>query len=636
MQPLDSTSTVRRIGRYRLDGVLGRGGMGVVHEAFDEVQQRRVALKLLRPGNPDQSSGERFAKEMQIAVSLEHPNVVPVYETGEEDGVRYLAMRLVDGEDLGAVIRREGALDPGRVARLGRQIGSALDAAHAQGLVHRDVKPGNVLLTGHDDEEHAYLTDFGLTRDADDGLTQTGQWIGTVDYAAPEQIEAGTLSARTDVYAFGCVLYHALTGGLPFEGTFTAKAMAHSTQPLPSVRLPASQHGARIDAVLARATAKAPGERFATAGELARALAAAVTAPDDDPGQATAAMPAILPEEVAAADAAQAADEGATVVQPTAVTTPAPAARTPRVRDPLPAGTPRARRRAPAAPVAAAAAAAAGPAAVAAAAADAAAGAPSGLGPSWASGAPHTGGPARRGRLLALGAAALLVLALAVVLLSGGGGDGTKATSGDRTAAKASGKRTSSKASGSRTASGASTKAAPPAPVVAPATVAYTATKGAYTTRVPAGWSTSGEQDLGGVKRTIFTGPDGQTLLIDATPGMAPSFGREGRTVTGTTHFSTALGAVVGYRFTGQPAYCATGCVDYQLDLGGHGFAVQAGGTPEARAAARKAIGALQPTAAPAPAPAATSPAPAAQPQPQPAGKVPPGKAKKHGRKKDG
>ncbi|MCW3015939.1 MAG: serine/threonine protein kinase, partial [Solirubrobacterales bacterium] len=276
----DATASTRRIGRYRLQEELGRGGMGVVYAALDETQGRRVALKLLRPAGPDDDAarGERFAQEMQIAISLEHPNIVPVYETGTEDGVRYIAMRLVDGEDLGAVIRREGALDAVRAARLGRQIASALDAAHARGLVHRDVKPGNVLLTGSGDEEHAYLTDFGLTRDADGGLTQTGQWVGTVDYAAPEQIEAAPLSARTDVYSLGCVFFHALTGRLPFAGSFAAKATAHVTAPLPSVGLPAARHGAQIDKVLAVATAKDPARRHASAGALARALARVIAA----------------------------------------------------------------------------------------------------------------------------------------------------------------------------------------------------------------------------------------------------------------------------------------------------------------------------------------------------------------------
>ncbi|MCW2998394.1 MAG: protein kinase, partial [Solirubrobacterales bacterium] len=310
-----AATSQRRIGRYLLQEELGRGGMGVVYAALDEGLGRRVALKLLRPGGPDDDAarGERFEQEMQIAISLEHPNIVPVHETGTEDGVRYIAMRLVDGEDLGAVIRREGALEPGRVARLGRQIASALDAAHARGLVHRDVKPGNVLLTGSGDEEHAYLTDFGLTRDADSGLTQTGQWIGTVDYAAPEQIEAAPLSARTDVYALGCVFYHALTGELPFTGSFAAKATGHVSRPLPSVAPSVPRHGAQLDKVLAVATAKDAQRRHASAGALARSVARVIAA-DEDAAQRTAAMPVLFPDGDEAPTTVQ--DTGATLVQP--------------------------------------------------------------------------------------------------------------------------------------------------------------------------------------------------------------------------------------------------------------------------------------------------------------------------------
>ena len=275
MEGDDDRPEVRTIGRYRLDGELGRGGMGVVYAAYDVQHGRAVALKVISPEIvQDEEFAARFQREARIAVSLEHPHVVPVYETGEEDGALFIAMRRVDGPDLGKVVRDAGALSLERVVRLTRQIGLALDAAHAEGLVHRDVKPGNVLLAGTDDEEHAYLTDFGLAREAasDSGLTNTGQWMGTADYVAPEQIEGGTVSARTDVYSLGCVVFELLTGDIPFTGLLVRKLFAHSQDPVPSIGHVAGPNSGRIDEVLARATEKVPADRFLSAGDLGRAL----------------------------------------------------------------------------------------------------------------------------------------------------------------------------------------------------------------------------------------------------------------------------------------------------------------------------------------------------------------------------
>jgi hypothetical protein len=585
-------ATSRRIGRYLLQEELGRGGMGVVYAALDEGLGRRVALKLLRPGGPDDDAarGERFEQEMQIAISLEHPNIVPVHETGTEDGVRYIAMRLVDGEDLGAVIRREGALDPARVARLGRQIASALDAAHARGLVHRDVKPGNVLLTGSGDEEHAYLTDFGLTRDADGGLTQTGQWIGTVDYAAPEQIEAAPLSARTDIYSLGCVFYHALTGALPYTGSFAAKATAHVTAPLPSVEPSVPRHGARLDRVLAVATAKDPQRRHASAGALARAVARVITAAEQDATQRTAAMPVLFPDDDAVPTSVQ--DTRATAVQP---------------REPRPAAVPvppRPRRRASPAPVPvpgvpdvpdvpAQDAAPAGVAAVP----------PDGL-------AGDRNAPSRTPWVAAGLLVALAVVAVMALAVGGGNDEASRKAADTTTTTSSGGAKAKTTAKTGRSAQKAATttpRPAAPAPAVIP-TAAYTAPAGGYTARVPAGkgWTNTGERDLNGVIRTIFTGPAGEQLWIDATPTLAPTFGREGRTVTEVKRLDGPLGPIVGYRFTGAPAeFCGGGCVDYQVDLGGRGFAVMAGPTSSARLAARTTMLSLQQTAPP----AATSPA---------------------------
>src|SRR5881394_1093908 len=197
-------------GGYRIEAIAGQGGMGVVYRATQLALDRSVALKLITPEFAnDPEFRNRFKRESKLAASIEHPNVIPVYEAGEQNGSLFLAMRYVEGTDLKSVLTREGRLEPLRTARFVAQIAAALDAAHAAGLVHRDVKPANVLVAG----EHAYLSDFGLTRLAgsDSGLTESGRWIGTVEYCSPEQLRGQRTDARADVYSLGCVLFAALT-----------------------------------------------------------------------------------------------------------------------------------------------------------------------------------------------------------------------------------------------------------------------------------------------------------------------------------------------------------------------------------------------------------------------------------------
>jgi serine/threonine protein kinase len=265
-------------GRYRLESEIGRGGMGIVYLALDEQVSRRIALKVIGTDIAENDEFRaRFVREMRIAVKLEHPNVVPVYETGEIDGGLYIAMRYVEGFDLAQLIAEDGSLAPSRVARLALTLGSALDTAHAMGLVHRDVKPANVLLTGGGDYEHVYLTDFGLTREAgsDSRLTNTGQWVGTADYVSPEQLDGKQISARADIYSMTCLLYHALTGEPPFRGPMVAKLKGHALDPLPTVGVGVA-HQRAVDRVLTRGGAKSPEERFQSAGDLARGVAAAI------------------------------------------------------------------------------------------------------------------------------------------------------------------------------------------------------------------------------------------------------------------------------------------------------------------------------------------------------------------------
>jgi predicted Ser/Thr protein kinase len=257
----------------RVEGVIARGGMGVVYRATQRGLGRRVALKLLASEYAaDPEFRARFEREWQMAAAIDHPHIIPVYAAGEEEGTLYLVLRYVAGADLQQLLRRSGPLPPARAAAVVAQVASALDAAHAAGLVHRDVKPANVLLDG----EHVYLTDFGLTRPVDGGvtITQTGRWMGTVHYASPEQLGSGRTEARSDVYALGCTLYAALTGGPPFpRDTVSATLLAHLHDPPP---LP-SQSGAprAFDAVVARALAKDPVERYPSTGDLARAALAA-------------------------------------------------------------------------------------------------------------------------------------------------------------------------------------------------------------------------------------------------------------------------------------------------------------------------------------------------------------------------
>jgi predicted Ser/Thr protein kinase len=269
----------RAFGAYDIQREVGRGGMGVVYLATDRRLGRRVALKVIVPElAADAQFRQRFEREARVAATLEHPHVVPVYEAGEQDGSLFIAMRFIDGRDLATEVRDHGALAPDRLARVVLQVAGALDAAHRSGVVHRDVKPANVLLTGTGEDEQAYLTDFGLTREAasESGLTLTGQWVGTVDYAAPEQILGEPTDARSDVYALGCLAFQALTGAPPFRGAPAARLFAHMNDPPPSACAARPALRSEVDAALSRALAKKPEDRFQSAGDLGRALAAAL------------------------------------------------------------------------------------------------------------------------------------------------------------------------------------------------------------------------------------------------------------------------------------------------------------------------------------------------------------------------
>jgi serine/threonine protein kinase len=220
---------------HRHEAVVGRGGMGVVYRATQLDLNRPVAVKLIAGALlEDDAARSRFVRESRVAASIDHPHVIPIHAAGEADGVPYLVMTYVAGDDVRGLIRREGPMPPARAARIVVQVADALDAAHAAGLVHRDVKPANVLLGVGD---HAYLSDFGLARHVRSiagGPTLSGQSVGTLDYVAPEQIRGGQVDARADVYALSCVLFFLLTGEVPFaRATDEARLWAHLADPPP-------------------------------------------------------------------------------------------------------------------------------------------------------------------------------------------------------------------------------------------------------------------------------------------------------------------------------------------------------------------------------------------------------------------
>ena len=263
---------------YVIEEQIGAGGMAVVFRARDAMLGRLAALKVLSPAlAADQEFRARFLRESQAVASVEEPHIIPVYGAGEVDGVLYIATKFVSGGDLADVLQRAGgALEPGRAATFIEQVASALDAAHAAGLVHRDVKPGNILVEVVPGRgEHAYLSDFGLSKRAMavSGLTATGTFLGTPDYCAPEQIRGLPVDGRCDQYSLACMAFALLTGNLPFRRPETmATLFAHLNDPVPPLSRYRSGLPPGTDAVLARGLAKEPQDRYGRCGEFAAAL----------------------------------------------------------------------------------------------------------------------------------------------------------------------------------------------------------------------------------------------------------------------------------------------------------------------------------------------------------------------------
>ncbi|MCW3004831.1 MAG: serine/threonine protein kinase [Conexibacter sp.] len=326
---------------YRIERLLDRGGMGVVYMATEIELDRTVALKLIAPEHArDETAVARFKSEARLAASLEHPNIVPIHRGGEQDGVIFLAMRFVSGTNLRRVIDR-GPMALPRIGRIITEIAAALDVAHTRGLVHRDVKPANILVSGEGEDEHVYLTDFGLTKrlGTSGGVTRVGGWVGTPDYVAPEQIQAHQVDRRADVYSLGCVLFEMLTGRVAYpKDSDMAKLWAHVADPPPLPRTERPDLVEAFDRVVARATAKDPDDRYDTAGQMAAAVRQAVAAQaaksETDAAQATsdgeppplaptvAERPNAEPEVAVSAAPARAAPDGPAVRRPRGRRTP--------------------------------------------------------------------------------------------------------------------------------------------------------------------------------------------------------------------------------------------------------------------------------------------------------------------------
>jgi serine/threonine protein kinase len=268
---------------YAVESVLGSGAMGVVYVARQRSPERRVALKLITPAFAnDEVFRRRFLREATAAAAIEHPHILPVYAAGESNATLFMAMRLIDGRDLREILSGSRELPLERVQRIVGQVGGALDAAHARGLIHRDVKPGNVLVAEQPDAEDAdfcYLMDFGVstwTASSAATITATGQMVGTANYMAPEQIEGGGVDGRADLYSLGCVLYECLTGSAPFSGRSAPAILyghLHEQAPPPTSVQPDLPRG--VDAVIDRALRKVPDERYSSCRELSQELRAA-------------------------------------------------------------------------------------------------------------------------------------------------------------------------------------------------------------------------------------------------------------------------------------------------------------------------------------------------------------------------
>jgi serine/threonine protein kinase len=507
------------LGGYRIEDVVGHGGMGIVYRATQLRLDRTVAIKVIMPElASDPLFRERFERESMLAASIDHRNVVPVHEAGEVDGVLFIAMRFVDGGDLRAVIESEGAVAPRRAAWIIAEVASALDAAHARGLVHRDVKPGNIMVAGSGDEEHVYLTDFGLTkRMSDRGMTRTGQWVGTLDYAAPEQIDNRPIDARTDVYALGCVLYETVTGQVPFvRDSDVAKMYAHLNEPAPRLRDIRTGLPEALGDAIERAMSKEPDGRFPSAGDFGRAALAGARGAEGPTTE----------HSVATGDAAPA---------PATVTRPSPQPRSP---------TP-----------------------------------PTQAVPVFAQ-TPVTSPPPRSNRGLI---AAIAVLMAIVVAGGTAFALGAFDSGGDEPSGRQVATTPTATAPATRSAQPTASASPEPSPTPPSQTFAsYTGPAFQAQLPTDGGWSAPAQSEPtpGELFRTSVRGPGGMFVIIDYTPLEPARFG--GDFLSSREVGQTAFGSATRYVFQGGtlPECQRSRCVDYIINdaATGSGFGVLVGG----------------------------------------------------------
>ena len=524
-------------GQYEIYGVAGRGGMGVVYRARQLRLERDVALKVIAQeivDGPDFRA--RFARESRLAAAIDHPHVVSVYDAGEDDGELYIAMQWIEGADLRTLLDEGGELPPRRAVTIAAQIADALEAAHQKGLVHRDVKPGNILVRRIGGHDHAYLTDFGVARplDGDHSLTKTGQVLGTAGYLAPEQIRGEAGDHRCDVYALGCVLFEMLTGEQPFAAdNEMALRWAHANDPRPAPSEIRPELGERFDAVVVQAMAIDPAERFQSGAALAKALETTARG-GHTPPRGTAATRQL---------AGNAAPMPASVrgYEPTEAepATPMPRDHGGRGRTPPPVP-----QRSPA----------------------------------------RTFGMAF---LVILAVAGIAVGAFAASGGFGGSTHSTRATNPNQTGSSNGSKPSAPTAKPPKPQNGVSKPVGPTSsPSPPPPSVSYTNYSGpGYNAQVPTGtdWASPAQSEPvpGRLYRTSVRGPNGLFAIIDYTPSDKAEFGTykyESRSDVG----QTALGSATRYVFTGGklPECERSTCIDYIMNdpASGHGFGVLAGG----------------------------------------------------------
>jgi hypothetical protein len=542
-----------RLAEFEVISRLGDGGMGIVYLVRDVHLGRQVALKVIAPHlAPDPEFQERFATEARSAAAIEHPNAVTIYSAGSADDHLFIAMRYIEGTDLRRHMAEKGPLRPSAAARVVAEVAGALDAAHAAGFVHRDVKPANILLTGEPGVGTAYLTDFGLTRapgSSQTGLTETGQWMGTLDYVAPEQVAGERIDARTDIYSLGTVFYEMLVGSVPFGGDQMEKLRRKAEDAPPP--LPPSASPRAFNPVLARAIARNPEQRFRSAGDLGRAASTAAGAGAGAPTE----------RSVATGAAAAGLHEVDVRVRRSRPTPPQVTARMPRVQRPAP--TPL--QPAPAAPT-----------------------------------RQHSSG--RAAVIIGCAVAVAAGLVTGAFFLAGGKGQSTRTVVTRRVAAPRKEKAASTTTAAAKAAStpeGETAAESPPTSTEAAEPISFQGTE--YSATLPPGWIQQESEKVasdGSYIENTWISPSGdEELLIDESPGepadpeqsvatIGSGVREAGETVYAVTN-EVERGGLFGSELDFRADSGLPERADFFFNIGDAGFAILASGNDLSAAQAR-------------------------------------------------